>query len=369
MTARLDLLCEGRDNNLNLIRFVAAACVLVSHAFPITLGVGAAEPLEPFLGRSLGWVSVAIFFIISGFLITQSFERSSHLVNWTTARILRIFPGLLIVLLITVCIIGPITSTIPIGEYIKDTKTLTYVPRNMSLAFLQYNLPGVFTDNPYPEAINGSLWTLIYEVACYALVFALGVTGLYATKMRSLMAIIMVMITYLTVKYLDEAHDFGHPRMTALMRLALPFTVGIALYLWRDKIVLKWRYSLLLAAITAMLYPTAIFTEAFIIWLGYTVFLMAYLPGGAIRKFNNLGDYSYGMYIYAFPVQQLIAFYLAPQSPLINIIIAFPITLIMAIASWSLVEERALGWRAKVSEHGRHMVQRLQALFIRRTHL
>ncbi len=366
MTAQLDQLCEGRDNNLNLIRFLAATCVLVSHAFPITLGAGAAEPLEHILGRSLGWVSVAIFFVISGFLITQSFQRSTYLVNWTMARILRIFPGLVVVLLATALIIGPIVSTLSAADYFSSRDTLSYVPRNLSLAFLQYPLPGIFADNAYPGVINGSLWTLIHEVMCYALVFGLGVMGLFGSKKRSAIALLLLLAAYFGVKYLD-AYDISHPRLTAFFRLALPFAIGIALYQWRSHVPMKWRYSILLGLAAIATYWTIFFAEAFVLWLSYTVFLLAYLPDGFIRRFNNLGDYSYGMYIYAFPVQQHIAHYITPQSPIVNIIIAIPITLLLAILSWTFVEKPALDKRRDVSETARNWLSQIQAIVMKRT--
>ncbi|NNF24113.1 MAG: acyltransferase family protein [Rhodobacteraceae bacterium] len=151
---------DGHDNNFNLIRFLAASGVLISHAYPISQGPEAIQPLERLVGMTLGHVCVLIFFAISGFLILRSFDRSSTLISWTSARVLRIFPALIVVLILTVLFYGPLLTHLPIAQYFSAPETITYVPRNISLAFLQYPLPGVLVDAPYVGAINGSLWTL-----------------------------------------------------------------------------------------------------------------------------------------------------------------------------------------------------------------
>ena len=122
---RLSEVCSGRNNNLNLIRMIAASSVLVSHAYPISLGVGAAEPLDDIIGRSLGWTAVAVFFVISGFLITRSFDQRRHVKDWLAARFLRLFPGLLVVLIVTAFLYGPATTALPIGSYFSNSETFT----------------------------------------------------------------------------------------------------------------------------------------------------------------------------------------------------------------------------------------------------
>src|SRR5271166_1142826 len=133
-----------RDNNFNLIRMIAATAVLVSHAYPLALGAGTIEPLEHWLGMSLGTLAVCSFFLISGYFISHSFHRKHDVIEFTAARVLRSYPGLFAALIVTVFIQGPAFTKFRLGAYFSQPETRLYLPRNLSLIALQYVLPGVF---------------------------------------------------------------------------------------------------------------------------------------------------------------------------------------------------------------------------------
>ncbi len=139
-----------RDNNLNLIRAVAAAAVLVSHAFPIALGPGTPEPFEATAGASLGHMAVLVFFAASGFLITASYQRSATLGTFAAARAARLLPGLAVSVILVAVILGPLVTTLPTATYLADPQTWTFIIRNIVTYPVQYTLPGVFETNPYP---------------------------------------------------------------------------------------------------------------------------------------------------------------------------------------------------------------------------
>jgi peptidoglycan/LPS O-acetylase OafA/YrhL len=349
MTVRLSDVCGSRDNNFNVIRMVAASAVLVSHAWPVTMGIGAEEPLDRWIGHSLGWVSVGIFFVISGFLIARSYDNAPGVEEWAAARIMRLFPGLLVVLTLTALFLGPAVTVLPLGAYAADPETWSYVPRNMSLTFLQYALPGVFLEAPYPQTINGSLWTLQHEVMCYMGVLVIGSLGLLPRRGLLMAGFAVYLAGYYWLASLDP--ESVPRRLMALRDLSFPFAIGTLLYVWRDRILLGWGISAGLGAVALALYTTPVFTEAFLVWLAYTVFVVGYLPGGRIRDYNRLGDYSYGMYIYAFPIQQLMMHLSGNgQSPAENILTAFPLALGCAILSWHLVERPALDRRRQLAD-------------------
>ncbi|MEM7667691.1 MAG: acyltransferase [Pseudomonadota bacterium] len=347
----LGAVCGGRDNNLNLIRMIAASAVLVSHAYPITLGGGVEEPLEGLVGHSLGWVAVAIFFVISGFLIARSFDRAPRIADWAAARVLRLFPGLFVVLVLSVLLLGPAMTALPLGAYFSDPATIGYVFRNLSLAFLQYPLPGVFETNPLPHALNGSLWTLFHEVMCYLGVLVLGVFGLLRRGPIFAMAFGAYLAGY-GVLGLPGIIEALPGKLVLLRELSLPFALGTAAYVWRDRVVLAWVPGIGLAALAAGALAAGLpgAHEVFLVALAYGTALLAYLPGGILRAYNRLGDYSYGTYVYAFPVQQTVVAVAGPMDPATNIVLALPITLGFAVLSWHMIESPALATRHRAAD-------------------
>ena len=358
MSQRLGEVCSGRDNNLNLIRMIAASAVLVSHAWPVALGPGTIQPLEALLEVTLGGAAVMVFFAISGFLIARSYDRGRGVAEWAAARIMRLFPGLAVATLLTALVMGPLVTALPLPVYFTEPGTWTYALRNTTLVLLQYPLPGVFADNPYGPEINGSLWTLFHEVVCYLGVLGLGLIGALRRSQLMLVCVALFLAAYLAAGLMDEAGRLP-VRLGRLRELALPFFLGACAWVWRDRTPLLWPVAVALWAAALALKGLPGGRECVVAALAYTTACAAYLPGGAIRRFNALGDYSYGVYIYAFPMQQLAVHLFGPMTPGMNILFAAPPTLALAILSWKLIEKPALdarGWLAALIRRGRAAV-------------
>lgn len=333
---RIGARAGARDNNFNLLRALAATGVLVSHAWPISLGAGAAEPLAATLGITLGSICVHVFFAISGFFITRSFVETPDWRRFLLARALRLFPALLVVLVATVLVAGMFLTVAEPARFWREAPV--YILRNLTLFSLQHDLPGVLLHTPYGPAINGSLWTLVYEVICYAGVFLAGLSGILQRPRLFAVCLAVTVAACLAVPMLAEPH----PRLLAASGLVLPFAIGAGFYVWRDRLPLSPLAALALWALTAALHGAgAVFPAAFALALAYSVFVLGYWRTGPLLAFNRLGDYSYGIYIYAFPIQQLVA-EAGVRDPLVNIALALPPVLVCAIASWHLVERRAL---------------------------
>lgn len=327
---------QGRDNHFNLIRMIAASGVLVSHTWPIALGPEAVQPLKPLLGLTLGTVCVYVFFAISGFFIAKSFDRSVTRRRFLEARALRLFPALIVVLILTVLVAGLFVTTAPPAVFWADVPG--YLLRNLSLIWLDYDLPGVFESTPYGPPINGSLWTLFHEVVCYAGVFLAGICGLLRAPRLFAGAFVLVVLGCLAVPALPV-----HPKIVALASLALPFAIGTAFYVWRTHVPLHWGLAVGLALLAGLSVGTIAFKPVFALALCYWVFWLGLGQMPALLAYNRLGDYSYGVYIYAFPLQQLAASHGA-VTPLVNMALAFPVTLICAVLSWHLIEKPALSF-------------------------
>ena len=349
--AGFQTLATGRDNNFNLCRMLAATSVLISHAYVLSLGRGTTEPLTNILGMSLGEVAVVTFFVISGFFVSQSFDRKRSFADFCVARVLRIYPGLALVLLLTVLLLAPFLTTLSVMSYFLDPATFTYLPRNLCLKYLQYDLPGVFKDNPYPFAINGSLWTLFYEVSCYGLVAIVGILGFAARGSRFVVLVVVYSVGYFLLKTVGQAMLQRHGMLLLFHELTLPFLIGMAFYQFRNVLPLSGIGCMLAIAAAGAAYLGAgpWFREAFIVSWSYVVFAFGFLPFQPLKIYNRLGDYSYGMYIYAFPIEQTVVSGWPGISAFELMAVSFPITLIFAVLSWHVLEKPFLAMRSTVS--------------------
>jgi peptidoglycan/LPS O-acetylase OafA/YrhL len=339
----MNAVSEGRDNNFNLLRMIAASAVLISHAYPIAQGAAATEPLSTTLRISLGTLAVLTFFAISGFFISQSLERSRGPVDFWIARVLRVYPGLLTVLLLTILIVGPVFTNLSLSAFFFNIDTFLYLIRNLTLKWLQYDLPGVFRDNPYPDAINGSLWSLFYEIACYAIVGAFGVA---ARTWRFAAFLGVYAVAYIGLKQID-LHT--HLLLVNFHQLTLPFVIGMAFYQFRRSLPLSAVLCVLGACGALLAYDSSWFQEYFVLFWSYLIFYLGNLPYKPLKVYNLIGDYSYGMYIYAFPCEQIVAASWKGISPLSLMAASFPLTLACAVLSWHLIERRALTHRLVVA--------------------
>ncbi len=338
----MECLAHGRDNNFNLLRALAAVSVIVSHSWPAALGPWAAEPLTDILHFNLGAAAVKIFFALSGFLVAKSFERRRSLAGFVAARAARLFPALIIVTLVTVLVIGPIFTAISVQSYFSNQNTILFAPRAISLIYRENLLPGLFETTPYP-GVNGSLWTLWYEVCCYA---GLAITGLIGLVCRGRYWLLLLGFGF--------AYALGRwevvPDWAIYANLALPFIFGLTAYVYRTSIRSGIATLLLLVGLALAL--QAFFgavEEAWTLVLSYGALWFAGLNIPRLLNYNRVGDFSYGLYLYGWPVQQMLATAFPGISPGAMIALALPGALAFAMPSWFLVERPAL---ARVRKRG-----------------
>lgn len=329
------------DNNFDLIRFAAAALVLFSHAFPLS-GIGP-EPILALTGyESGGAIGVATFFVISGYLVAASYLRANDLRQYARNRALRIFPGLIVVVLLAIFGLGPIVTTLPAAEYFSDLTTWRYLG-NVVMA-INHNLPGVFLDNPFPKAVNGSLWTLPYEMTMYVGIGALGVLGLLGRQL----AVAVVAAAGLAVAIAVHYGWLPLPRLLGLadpnqfFKLGYFFFAGSLLYLLGDGLRYRWPVAAALTALWVATFGTPVGWVVYLLAWPYLVIYLAQIPSRWAQRFGRYGDFSYGLYIYAFPIQQLLVWSRPWDNVHLYAAAAFCATLPFAVASWHLVEAPAL---------------------------
>lgn len=336
-------------NNFDFLRLTAAIMVWFCHCYALR---SIRDPLQSIVSfESFGSLGVAIFFIISGYFITKSYESRSNLRVFLKNRLLRIMPALIAVVLLSVFVLGPAITTLSAAEYFAHPQTWRYL-RTLMVFPLQYDLPGVFKSNAQPS-VNGSLWTLQHEVRCYLIIAALGVAGIL--RPRVLAVLFCLCVSYLVYGALQGSTPpatFLTVRWAKLhlaIELATLFLGGAMMYAYRDKI--PQNRKLFLGCIALILLSTALpdlwGTILFNLSLTYIVICIGFLPLPLLPKLTSYGDFSYGAYLYAFPVQQLTLHLLGGNntSTIAFMLVSFVGTAICAFASWHLVERRAIQYK------------------------
>ena len=341
---RLSDYAVGRDNNFNLIRLMAALAVIVTHSFPV-LGL---PPDRGFAfdnpGLSLGDVAIDVFFVTSGFLVTGSLFNRGSLIAFLWARALRIYPALWAMLVLTVFVLAPALTSLTLAGYFSAPKTYEYFSKCATLiGGVRWSLPGVFEATPLKGEFNGSLWTLPVELRLYLTLAAGWLVFAAAPRIRvRALTLLAPLVSALFLIIIVRGRVFGGPFNPADIRVFM-FFYGATLWLWRDRVPL--RSSTLAAALACLVlaaFDRSIFFVAYALCLGPLVLHLAYLPKGRILAFNDWGDFSYGVYIYAFPIQQTLAFLFPGMALLLMIGLSSFISLIAAALSWRLIEKRAL---------------------------
>jgi peptidoglycan/LPS O-acetylase OafA/YrhL len=344
----------GRENNFNLIRLVAAGGVLVTHGYALVGLPPSQEPLRGLVGISFGTVAVDSFFITSGFLVTGSLLVHRRLVEFLWARVLRIFPALFVLVLLMTFALGPCFSVLPASVYLRHEEVFGFLITNLTLVNgVAFYLPGVFDSNPFPRAVNASLWTLPYEVWMYLSLFLIGLmaSALAQDRIKVIRVTVALITTVALAAHFVNHFAFQHNEHTT--RLCLMFYTGAFVRVQTDRIPLSlglFLFSVLLLVLSSFRIDT--FFLAYNVLLAYILLYLTYGPWAWIRAYNRIGDYSYGAYLYAFPVQQSVAA-LVPGISLIGMLmIAASVTLAFAMLSWHLLEKPALALKAALVSSG-----------------
>lgn len=346
---------RGHDNALGFIRLVLAFVVLVDHSFPLG---GFDEGFSRYTGEqaNLGALAVGGFFAISGYLIAKS-GLSTDLLQFLWRRALRIFPGFLVVLLVAAFAVGPVIWMLDGHTFLSyfalaPGSPWHYLASNWTLAIGSYGIRDIFaTTTPYglltgASVFNGSLWSLTYEWTCYLVIAVLLVTAVLR-KARLVVAVIVVALFVAQILQILQPHavESVFPLLTSelMLRLSYPFMVGALIAVYSRSVPLDHR----LGVISGIVYFATLFTGGyavfgvpagvyFVLWLG------AVLPA-PLRRVGRTNDYSYGVYIYGFLVQQTLAYFSLYKLGFFPFLLgATIVTAACAWLSWHLVEKRAM---------------------------
>lgn len=347
---------DDRANNFNLIRVIAASVVLLSHCYPLT-GFPEREPFQHYLGgydTGGGW-AVSVFFVISGFLVTKSVLQHPPS-DYIAARFLRIVPALAFVSLFQILLVGPLFTRLPLAAYFSAPSTWATL-LNITVFDIQLNSPELFQDNPVAGGVNGSLWTLPIETGFYALLLLASLPGLLSRRALPLLtlAVALVFIVQYHVAGLSWQNEGGvlyaNAPLFTTTKYGVLFLSGATYYVLRDRIPCNGGIALLMLILLYIFAYSRIAYLIIFITTPYLVLYLASLQTPLLQLYRRFGDYSYGIYIFAFPVQQaVVAWHDGRMHPPHLFFIAFPITLVLAMASWRFVERPALKLRRRPRE-------------------
>jgi peptidoglycan/LPS O-acetylase OafA/YrhL len=331
-----------RRNNFDTLRLIAALSVVFSHSFLIADGSEANEPFVWLSGNQciLGLVGVFVFFVISGYLVTESWCRSPNPGWFAMRRFLRIYPGLVVNIALCALVMGPLITALPAAAYFHAAELRDFLAKTLSLNPGPLSLPGVlFADNSVGLHINGSLWTLRYEAMMYLMIVILGVLRL----LRLSICVVLTALGIIAVYFEKALTPFGDLGEWAWF-LGF-FGAGMVLQFLRDRIVFDWRG--VLVAVVAL----AVFVR-----LGQFIMLFplagAYLAIWFARRYDPwldysrwCGDLSYGLYIYGWPAEQLVMYLSGGRAAWWQVFFgSLGIALALAWLSWHAIEKWALHW-------------------------
>jgi peptidoglycan/LPS O-acetylase OafA/YrhL len=341
---RLGQAFDPRNNALNAFRLALATSVILNHSFPVT-----GRTLPPVAVRQL-LISGGVdgFFAISGFLITASWLSHPRVRDYLVARALRILPGFYVCLVVTAFVIAPIGVAIQGGSAARlllSTGPIEYVLKNSAVAYLHADVGGTPRGIPV-AAWDGSLWSLIYELICYLAVAGLGVIGLASRRWVSPAVLALALLGATLLPPAAIAGPWSVRQL--IVRSAIMFAAGALLYHFREVIPARWSLvavSMVIVLAAGLLLPDYRLVAA--VPLAYAVIVSGALIHN--KRLRLRTDLSYGVYIYACPIQQLLVICgLVKLNPLVFFVVSTLATLPLAALSWFLVEKRAMSLKSRL---------------------
>lgn len=344
---------DGHDNFFTPLRIFFALMVVIGHAFVIALRDISAEPFL-FFDYKASFLAVNLFFIASGFLVTKSILYRGDAAEYGSARMLRIFPALLVHVLFVMLIMGPFVTNLPLREFFTNPQLL--LQPFMVLLFVNTDmvLPGALLTND-EQIASGALWTLRYEVLAYIGTLIAFSLGLMKRKWMLLAQFLVAAILWVAL-HMTGLYSELPATIQAILRFALCYGLGAAIYAYRERLTFNIIGIPIIGMVAALFYGTATFEIAVDIWLAYILFWAAYVHIPSLKRLQSVSDISYGIYIYHWCLLQWFFYKMPSLSTAQLTILTLIATLIVSVLSWHLIEKPMLRhkkWFAKFLRFGR----------------
>lgn len=335
-------------NNFDFLRFLFAICVVITHSFALSGLPDSDEWMIQWTNNQVSFSAIGLsgFFTISGYFIYISLMRSDNLWIYFKKRFLRIFPGLFVVLLLSLCFVPFVyKGTSPL---FKNDSFITYLPYNLSLYGFQGTVSGVFENLSY-HAINGSLWTIRYEFSLYILL--IGLFFIKSKKSLKLIATASILLLMLICYKFNVLQIYDRTLFNLqginLLNLGTFFVTGALLAQLNFG---NWKHSVIIPVVFLLILLTlylGMYSDVKHILFPVLVMSVGYLPIQILQRFSAYGDASYGIYIYSFPIQQLLVYYFSPSLWML-LLTSTVSSILMGYVSWHIIEKRALQFKPKL---------------------
>ena len=329
-----------RHNNFGLARLIFATLVVLSHSPELVDGNRSREILTRLFGTiSFGEFAVDGFFLISGFLITKSFTSSTSYLVFLQKRIRRIYPGFIVAYLFCIIVIGPIAGwTFP---EILELKSFVLATLKGLVTLGGPEVENIFHGVPVPS-LNGTMWTIRYEFLCYLMTLALGLSGiLHRKSLYTFLFGISIFASVLCNIYISHTTNvLLHNYLYNIARLIPIYLCGGLFYIWHENINYRFTTSILSAFLLILLLPIKNIPE-FVLSIpgGYLLFYFVFHCKQ--EKLHAIGtdvDLSYGIYLYAWPVQNTLIYLFKGISPWVLFLASLTLASVLAYASWHIIE-------------------------------
>lgn len=330
----LNQILNPRNNNFDLFRLVAALLVIYGHAYAFVPDAVNTDVVARLLGFDYsGSLAVKFFFMLSGLLVTASLLNRPHLGEFVVKRAVRILPGLFVCLCVSVFVVGPWFTTLPLAEYFSHGQTWKYLIDNTLLYEIQWRLPGVFAESKY--GLNGSLWTLPLEAVCYLFLAAFYALGIWRSVwLANLVLLAVIFLSFVMPQFLPSLFS-NNPEAHLLPGC---FALGALFATNRNRISVSAKGVFALGLWSALLWSTGMKMGLF-----YLFFFYACLYFGSrklvVEKLRIPADPSYGVYIYGFVIQQCLGHLFPREGIIFHQFAAAAIAIIAGTVSWYFVEK------------------------------
>jgi len=296
-------------------------------------------------------LGLPVFFFISGLLVSQSFEKSVSWKNYLWKRFLRVYPAAWLSILFCAFVLGQILTTWSIKDYFSNILFYQFLI-SLSLFQIKYLLPGVFEHSLMGHpSINSSLWTIALELKLYLLVLA---WGILKTRYKNFILFLIMIATLIAAQFFPNETEITlskifhrHVLMFGYLNFGVLFLAGMFCNIYKKKIIIKPWWVVIIGVLLVLMYLRNMIVVTFLLVPLLTLFCATFQVA-FLKKFTPKADMSYGIYVFAFPIQQVVANYIKPQSTWSFFILSVLFILPFAIFSWYVIEKKALQFKDRI---------------------